>query len=397
MSDDQRYMHWIKPYGPWLARWKEGPTWRSKKVPVSLTDERDAEEWFARWLATRQLAVPPPPPPQTMLALAQRWVRWLKDKPNAGPNAYDAAERVSRLWLAPFRLAAVDSSRLTLRDCVDWVEDVQRKADAPLTVRNVVQQLRTLLSDARGKGWRDGENFFNDKFVKDMTRGAKTQRETVALTVEQVRLVVSYEGTDVVPLRHTRNVVGLTTGLRHAEIAGLRWSDVRLDDDVPHLRVDRQLVARGSSLTAPVFRAPKKGSNRHVPLHRVAVPVLRQWLEEGWTQWVGRSPNDEDPVFPDVEGRWVYGDYASQFRVDLGHYGLPCVIDGQPVRFHDVRSTLLTLLTDADVPEGDVKAVAGHAAPNVTRRHYVRKNIERIARGVNSVPLATETKPRPSS
>jgi hypothetical protein len=40
--------------------------------------------------------------------------------------------------------------------------------------------------------------------------------------------------------------------------------------------------------------------------------------------------------------------------------------------------------------QGDVKAVAGHAAGNVTRKHYIAKNLERIAHG--KLPLAPKAK-----
>ena len=77
----------------------------------------------------------------------------------------------------------------------------------------------------------------------------------------------------------------------------------------------------------------------------------------------------------------------------MSSYGLPLAVEGFPLTFHACRRTFLILLTDADVPEGDVKAVAGHNESGVTRRHYVAKNIDRIARGVGKVDLSPQ-KPR---
>jgi len=41
--------------------------------------------------------------------------------------------------------------------------------------------------------------------------------------------------------------------------------------------------------------------------------------------------------------------------------------------FHSLRHTLITRLSQADVPEPVVKAIVGHAQEGVTQQHYFRE------------------------
>lgn len=385
-------LYWSETKCAWVGRWKDAKEqrWRNKCVPCELTHEQDAKEWFAQWWATNRLdeAAPQPVIKLTVSQLFEWWIGYLKTKPGADPRASSDADRTHRIWVQPFSFAHVRVDELGLEHCVDWIEDVQRRGKAPLTVRNVVQQVRTMFSDARGKGRYRGENFFNDQYVKSRLKGAepKAGKDVIVhLNLDEVRRVVGYEG-DAVPLRrHARNVLAMLTGLRASEIQALRWSDVDLDGRPPVVRVHRQYVSRLSSLTKPAFKPPKRNSKRTVPLHPEVVRVLKRWRDE-WSAFTGRDRIDDDPIFAGSHGGYVSDFRSTELRLDLGAYGVSPLFEKQhPIIPHALRKTCLTLLTNARVPEGDVKAIAGHAKAGVTRKHYVAEDLGRLADAINTM------------
>ena len=401
-------LHWMPSTRSWLAKYKdEQGRHRSKRIPPEVLDEDEAWRWFAEFLKSRRDEVPAPtpaPPKLTVDELMQRWVNWLKDRPGAEKrtSSWKAGDAMLRLWVRPFPIARVLADELALEHCVDWIEDVCRKAKARNTARNVIKSMRNMLSDARGKGWRRGENLFLDPYVKRMIKQLlKPVRtdEVISLSLEQVRQLLAYQGRGVTPVRHTRNVVALATGLRRGEIIGLRVQDVCLDESPPVIVVERQVDTGESSRHDIVWKEPKAGSKRRVPIHPAVVPVLRRWLDGGLKQWTGKEPQPHDVLFPDPYGGPHVSNFAYEFRNDLAAYGLPSVFsNGKPFTFHALRRTCLTLLADADVPDGDIKAVAGHQQPGVTRKHYIAKNLQRIARGVAKVKLtAPAPRQRPRS
>lgn len=393
-------LYWNKTTRSWTAKWHDAhrDKWRMKRIPCSITHEDDASDWFAAWAKSESAHQSPPPPkpvPMTIDALMKRWVAYLRALPNVDPDRHKSADAARRNWVVPYRFGSIDSAELKLSDCVDWIEDVQRDVRAHNTLRNVVQQVRSMLSDARGKGWRDKENFFLDPYVKGRLRrayGSVPKPPVVHLLQADVLKVVAYDGIAVPFRRHTRNVFAMLTGLRAGEVQGLRWSDIHLSDPVPHVRCEQQLVVRRSTPGVPFFKPPKKNSKRTVPLHPFLVALLRRWFEKGWQEHAGRTPSPEDPVFSGAAGEWVNDARPGDLRMDLAAYGINPMFEGEkPITFHALRRTFLTLLTDAGVSDGDVKALAGHAAPGVTRAHYVAATVTRLQGAILSLPIGSST------
>ena len=88
-------------------------------------------------------------------------------------------------------------------------------------------------------------------------------------TPEQVRQFLNFTAGD--PL-HAAFRLACTTGMRRAEILGLRWADVDLD--AGHVTINQTLVSVSYELR---FSEPKTGrSRRTIPLDRTTVRVLRR-------------------------------------------------------------------------------------------------------------------------
>jgi integrase len=394
MSDYKVYED--KKKGCFLVRWQEGTAWKTKRVPAKVRERFDAERWTREWWAGRDVTGFAPQVVDTVSSVCERWVEHLKSK--GDERTWKDADALKRNWIAPFKLAKVRADRLTLADCVRWVEDVERKAKADFTFRNVVQRARTMLADARGHGWYSGENFFADDYLRRMVKGCEPTAGAdviIHLPAGEALKVLGYKGEAVPPRRHAKNVLAMLTGMRAGELCGLTWRHLDLDGDLPSVRVERQLTRdRG-------FKDPKKKSFRTIPLHPLAVQALRSWREVGFSGLTGSQPTQDSPVFPDAAGAFVYDSNAAHdWRIDLCGYGCSPHYEGKhPIDFHALRRTFMTLLNEAKVPEHVIKQLAGHAKQGVTRRSYIdRDSLAVLSEAIMRMPFeAPPPPPKPAT
>ncbi|HEV7173559.1 site-specific integrase [Pedococcus sp.] len=161
------------------------------------------------------------------------------------------------------------------------------------------------------------------------------------------------------------------TGARRGELLHLRWDDVRLDGDDPHIRI------RGSVTMVAGKRVEgttKSGRIRSVGLDAGTVAVMREHAE--------RQSKERETAL----GSWVEGDHV--FRMEMGSQLAPDVAgsllrrtvqelnqsQAKPMlpqmRLHDLRHVHATLLLKAGVPVHVVAARLGHADPAITLRVY---------------------------
>lgn len=393
-----------------------------KCVPVSVQDEGEAKRWVAAWWqetlkvqkVARNQAVPRAL--RTVSGLLPQWQDWKRQQPKAEAKKVDTTASALGTYLGKHRLGDLDLEKVKTGEVAAWVEWLRQqrsartgRALAPFTVRNIITAAAGFFSDCRGKGWVDArENPFRDPFVRSMAAGAKKRigDDIVHLLSEQAKALVECDTPP--PLRRVRNVLGLCTGLRASEMAALAWEHVKESNEITFVDVARQLVKGGAvwelrdDRTAK-FKPPKRSSYRQVPLHPLAVQALRWWKETGWQQWVGRPPRPEDPVFPDHDGRFYNGPHARMLREDLVSAGVSPVFtlssgsaevdvpqSALLQGFHALRRTFLTMLTDADVQDSHVSALAGHGAKTVTQRNYVARHVDRFHADVLKLPLPTE-------
>jgi integrase len=329
---------------------------------------------------------------KTIRKLAQRWINWKREVLANDRKAYEGAERTLNKWVLPFAIADIDLEReLNLGHCTDWIEGIKKAGRAPMTTRNIVQQLRGFLVDVRGKGWVNlRENPFLDPYVRKVLGVPETiagRNTIIHLTKEQVNQLLSCKAAEIPALRKVRNLVAIATGCRLGESRAWTWSDFQLDAAMPTARVFRQVQFSGAEGEA-VSKDPKRHSHRVIPLHPSALKALRWWKKTGWRDYVGRDPTPEDPVFPSPAGAYATSRAPDLFRADLETAALPKVFDGKhPFTFHATRRTFMSLLEAEGVPRELIGALAGHAGKGVADRHYIAKNLGRFNEAVSKLPL----------
>jgi integrase len=155
-------------------------------------------------------------------------------------------------------------------------------------------------------------------------------------------------------------LIAVTTGMRRAEILGLRWADV--DFDRSQISVSGVLQVDGS-LAEP--KTPRSRRDVGMP------PTLRDALRSHKARQneeklaLGAGYVDQGLVFANESGgSWKADGISSLYRGIVKRAGLG------PLRFHDLRHTAASLMLEEGLPITTVAAILGHANTSTTLSVY---------------------------
>lgn len=177
-------------------------------------------------------------------------------------------------------------------------------------------------------------------------------------------------------------VIAATTGMREAEICGLTWENVNLDDGF--IEVKQQLQEVNNNLELVPLKTAK--SQRKIVLLDYTIEVLKelQQKQEYNKNYLGDKYNDLGFVICQNNGYPYNPIYISRnFRRILKEAKHKVTIDGKVkkmrlyemldipiIRFHDLRHTHATLLLKANVNPKIVSERLGHADIRTTLNLY---------------------------
>jgi integrase len=197
--------------------------------------------------------------------------------------------------------------------------------------------------------------------VDGATPPRNDQGEMLILDEEQViQFLIAARGTRHEALFH----IAVKTGMRQAELLGLKWAD--LSWTTGQLQVRRQ--AQRSPGKGYIFCEPKtKAGRRTIPLGEASLNVLRQHLEKQrlLKQVAGARWKESDLIFPSNVGTPIdLCNLRKEFVRVLRIAGLP------EIRFHDLRHTAASIMLKRNIPIFTVSRVLGHSRPSITLDIY---------------------------
>jgi len=188
--------------------------------------------------------------------------------------------------------------------------------------------------------------------VKTPTEGAGgTERTRRALNAQQVWKILEVWSEDT-PI-HKRNLAVLCvmfyTGLRRAEIAALRWSDIDLDAGVITVRHGKGDKTRDAAIVE---------DDRNT-----AVQTLKAWCDE--------LPDDREFVFCSIaKGGKIGADKPMNVRAFNQLVDRTAQACGVQFTVHDARRSLGTDLLAQGFSTADVQGQLGHAHASTTIQGY---------------------------
>lgn len=227
----------------------------------------------------------------------------------------------------------------------------------PKTINSHIQMFKMFFDWAERHGHSPHSLFDGMKVPK--AKNSATERKP--FTPEQTRLL--YTELTENPSRLVRSeshkwgmLLGMFTGARLNEICQLDIADVQQDGDVWFLNITDE----GNDTKS----VKSKAGRRNVPLHAELILL-------GFLDFV-ESRKSGARLFPDYKfiTNGGYGRNLSRWCNDVF---LPKLGIKQPgLVFHSFRHTVVTRLSQADVPEPIIQCLVGHARSGVTQEVYNR-------------------------
>lgn len=248
--------------GVWAAAvdlgWIDG---KRKRKYVYARTEADAVRKRDELRRQLQVGVDLTAPPRTVEAWLLEWLGDVKAHDGTRPSTLVRYRLAITKHLVP-GLGRTRLDKLTPRDVQRFLTGLKGKL-APASVIKVHAVLRVALSDAERM----------DLVPRNVAKAAKPpslgRQERRALTAEEAQ---SFLAALVDDRLESLFVLALTTGLRRAELLGLRWSDVDVPGRVLFVRQTLQRTDAGL-----IFVPPKTHrSIRPLPLPTLAIRALKK-------------------------------------------------------------------------------------------------------------------------
>ena len=330
-----------------------GPDGKRRRLFETVKSSRksDAQRRLNELLVGLEKGVYAPP---GRLTLAEHLHNWLTGyvKSNCSPRTFDGYESIIERHLVP-TLGHIQLKHLQPQA----IQSYYGKAVEKLSARTVHHQHR-VLSQALKYAVRQGYLGRNPCELVDPPSPRKKLMRTLTPSEVEVLLDTAKDNY-YYPVIYT----AVSTGLRQAELLGLRWRDIDLF--MLSISVSQVLYKRGKVCT---FKEPKTAhSRRRVAMTPKLALFLRDYQadRERLYQGLGKQLALDDLVFASVKGKPLDpGVVSHNFSRMAKRAGLGAV------RFHDLRHTFASLMLLRGAKSKVISEALGHASVGFTMDVY---------------------------
>jgi len=296
------------------------------------------------------------------LSLEDYLYHWLNGyvKTNCSPRTYDGYQSILKCHIAP-KLGQILLAQLQpqhIQQLYAYLFSEGRTDGKGALSARTILHIHRVLFQALNYAVRQGILIRNPAELVDPPRARKPKIKT--LTPQEVsKLLNVATGTRYYPIIYT----AINTGLRQAELLGLRWRD--LDLDLAALSVSQVLYKRRGICQ---FKEPKsEHSRRRLDLSPSLALFLRKYKAEKETECLllGKSLGEDDLVFTNADGTPLDpGTLTHNFARIARKTGL------EDTRFHDLRHTFASLMLLAGIHPKIVSEMLGHSSVAFTLDVY---------------------------
>ena len=312
------------------------------------------------------------------LAIGDTWQAWLGALKKRDPAAktklgYEAIWRRFERWVVPQSVEFLH--QITAEQAQQYSEDLWASQVSESTFNAHVKFLRAAFKRLRHKAGL-AINVWQDIEMKERRKDEETGRRN--LSEEELKTVLGRaQGSMKLML-----CVGLFTGLRLGDVAGLRW------DEIDHDRYSRtQGPAPGFIVVRPMKTA-RLGKSVRIPIHA----SLRAMLDEH-----RRSAVESEFVFPTEHAAYSEnpGNVTKPIKRFLESCGLNTTVESANghrrraivrVGFHSLRHSFVSLCAKAGTPMHVVQKLVGHGNPMLTADVYTHVDSEQRREAIDTLP-----------
>lgn len=292
---------------------------------------------------------------ETVSELVDQWLTHCESlgrSPNTLKKYRQIIEAVVRPELGHVRLA-----KLTSRDLDRLYAKLTKKGNKATTVRRVHALIGAALHQARK--WSYVERNVSEDATPPPVHAAQVEAPSPA---EVQALVLEVEKRD--PTLARLVLLDALTGLRRAEIAALRWTDVDLDNK--RLTVSRSIYETSVGVWAE--KPTKTHQVRTIALNDLALATL--YRERDAIDQLAAKLDLEVLTDGFIFSKSPVG--AAPYRLDVLTKGTKAAADkiGIDTHFHALRHFFVTQALAATDDVVTVSDQAGHADPSVTLKVY---------------------------
>ncbi|RMH44606.1 MAG: integrase [Alphaproteobacteria bacterium] len=166
----------------------------------------------------------------------------------------------------------------------------------------------------------------------------------------------------------------LSTGARIAEVLHLKRTDI---------------LFRNGHYCFAIASGPDH-PGKTVDARRV-IPIPQVLLDLGFVEWFHALPDDHGALlFPEAVRRSTTGDVTSAFGKHLRRILDHLELGDFDEDFYAMRKTFLSMLSSAQVKEGQRQAIAGHKHGTITNVHYTAHETADLKRAVDRADFGLE-------
>jgi integrase len=344
-----------RPNGLWEARTVVGTNRDGKPRRQSIygRSRKEVLERLQDALGAQRRGITSPAGSATVAGFLSEWIQEVER--SLAPKTFRRYRELVEQHIVP-EVGRIKLAKLTPHDVTMMM---RRKQDAGLAPRTV-HHMRAVLRRALNVGIRRGELHRNAAALAEPIKVA--DHEVPLMPPEEAQAILAaFRGHPLEPVV----AVALWTGLRQAEILGLRWRDVDLER--------RRLTVAGSlqRLGGEWHLLPPKTrrSARTIAMPEPLVPLLAAYRERQAEErsQLGAAWSDVVPdlMFTTAIGTPLTGTtVTNRFQWTLKNKDLPLR------RFHDLRHGCATLLLASGVDLKTVSAILGHSTISITANTY---------------------------
>jgi integrase len=356
---------------------EEPGTWSSAPTPFQLCHGGDAAEACTICKAARRSAEryareaqkaidernTDGGEPSGQQTVRRNSLKWLAERRARGIRSVDQEESRLRHYLWP-RLGSMSLAAVRPRDIRDLIRELRAKGElAPRSILNVYGVIHALFRDAVVEELIAT----NPCILKRGELPTKVDKdpEWRALATYTIREVEQLISDPRIPVeRRVQNALKAIAGLRHGEVAGLRWR---------HYDPTMEPLGRLIVATSYDTGRTKTEVTRRVPVHPTLATLLAAWKLSHWARLYGRQPTPDDLIVPTRAMSPVSPTIAARaFKEDLTALGMRLRAGRERDRGgHDLRAWFITTAQEHGAHR-DLLRVVTHTAKSDVVSGYTR-------------------------